>query len=385
MEHKRRLFSRIRFVIKAGLFTGATGLFVIALVFVYYFITLPSPQDLTNLQVPESTRIFDRTGKIVLYDVHGEYRRTVVPLEEIPDYMVYATIAAEDANFYRHFGFDFRGFVRAFIENIRKGKISQGGSTITQQFIKNAYLSPERTFTRKIKEVILAVELEIRYSKEQIITWYVNQVPYGSNAYGAEAAAQTFFGKKAINLTLAESALLAALPQAPTYYSPYGNNPDRLLVRKDYVLDRMYGLGYITTEKYEEAKQEELEFVQRSSSILAPHFVFYILEELEKTYGKNYLQSAGLQIRTSLDWELQSFIEEKALSRATFNEKNFNGENISAVVLDPHTGEILAMVGSRDYFDEDIDGNVNVSTRPRQPGSSFKPFVYAKAFENSGN
>jgi len=381
MEYPHRLFSIVKYGLKAGFVAGAVGFVLVGALFLYYFITLPSLESLSSLRVAESTKILDRTGEVVLYDVHGEYRRTIVPLENIPLQVVHATIAAEDANFYHHFGIDAKGILRSMIENIRGRRITQGGSTITQQFIKNAFLSSERTYTRKIKEAILAIELEIKYSKDQIMELYLNQVPYGSNAYGTAAAAQVFFGKTATDLTLAESATLAALPQAPTYYSPYGSHPEDLMNRKDYVLFRMNELGYISDEEYETAKEEEVEFISGSSSILAPHFVFYVLEELEKTYGKGYLQSAGLEIKTTLDWDLQSKAQELTKEQATYNETVFGGENASVVVLDPKEGHILAMVGSRDYFEEEIDGNVNVAIRPRQPGSSFKPFVYAKAFE----
>lgn len=381
MARLHRLSPQFTRSIKIFLALGGLVAFSAAAVFAYYFITLPSPEDLTGFRVPESTKIYDRTGKVVLYDVHGEYKRTVVAFDEIPSFAVYATLVAEDANFYHHFGIDLKGILRAAVANLRGRKIAQGGSTITQQFIKNAFLSSERTFTRKIKEVILAVELELRYSKDQILAWYLNQVPYGSNAYGLESAAKTFFKKPARELALAEAATLAALPQGPTYYSPYGNHPEELSARKNYILERMMKLGYINEIEFAEAKEEVVAFAKGTSLILAPHFVFYVLEELEKTYGKEYLQSAGLEIRTSLDWDLEQRAEKLTLEAAEQNSKIFGGENAAAVVLDARTGEILAMVGSRDYFDESVDGNVNVTTRPRQPGSSFKPFAYVKAFE----
>jgi len=244
------------------------------------------------------------------------------------------------------------------------------------------YLSPERTLSRKVKEVILAVELELKYSKEDILAFYLNAVPYGSNAYGIEAAAQTFFNKHASNLTLAESALLASLPKAPTYYSPLGNNPEKLQARQEYVLGRMHSLGYITTDELAAARAEEISYtLGEDTGIKAPHFVMYVREYLENGYGQESLKDAGFSVVTTLDWDLQQAAEEIVREWGDTNEKRFGAGNAALIAIDPASGHILAMVGSRDYYDVENDGNVNVTNRLRQPGSSFKPFGYAAAFQ----
>jgi 1A family penicillin-binding protein len=362
-------------------------------VFAYFAKDLPNPEEITERRVVESTKIYNRTGKILLYDVHGEEKRTIIPFKEIPQQVKNATLVIEDDNFYHHFGLDFKGIARAFLANLRGQKIAQGGSTITQQFIKNAILTPERTFTRKIKEAILAIEMEIKYSKDEIFDFYLNQVPYGSNAYGIEAAAQTFFNKSTKDLSIAESALLAALPQAPSYYSPYGSHFDELKARQEYILERMYKFGYITKEELNQAKEEDLEFAPVISTIKAPHFVMYVREYLEEKYGKEYMEKAGLKVYTTLDWDFQQFAEEIIAEEVEKNIKNYNAHNAALAAIDPKTGQILAMVGSKDYFAESLpkeckpgknclfEPNVNVTIRPRQPGSSFKPFAYATAFQ----
>ncbi len=367
-------------------------------VFAYFAKDLPNPEQITERRIIESTKIYDRTGKILLYDVHGEEKRTVIPFEEIPQQVKDATLVIEDDNFYHHFGLDWKGILRAAWANFRGQKIAQGGSTITQQFIKNAILTPERTFTRKIKEAILAIEMEIKYSKDEIFDFYLNQVPYGSNAYGIEAAAQTFFNKNAKDLTLAENALLAALPKAPSYYSPYGSHFDELKARQEYILERMNKFGYITKEEMEQAKQEELELTRAPSTFKAPHFVMYVQEYLGEKYGKEYMEKAGLKIYTTLDWDLQQIAEKTITEGVKRNIKNFNAHNGALVSIDPKTGQILAMVGSKDYWAEpspsgcvpggSVPGKtclfepyVNVTIRNRQPGSSFKPFAYATVFQ----
>lgn len=355
------------------------GLFVLLVVF--YSKDLPTPGTLQKRISSESTKILDRNGNL-LYAVHGEENRIILTPDQIPDKAKKATIAVEDKNFYKHFGLDFTGIIRATMYDLtHKGKRMQGGSTLTQQFVKNALLTPKRTFSRKVKEAILSVELEILYSKEQILTMYLNEIPYGSNAYGIEAAANTFFGKKAKDLDLGESALLAALPQAPTYYSPYGTHTDELLKRKNYVLDRMVSLGFATKEEAETAKGEKLAFVPRRESIQAPHFVMYVRELLAEQYGEKMVSSGGLKVTTTLDLEKQKMAQEIIDKWGPINLKKAKAQNAALVSVDPKTGQILAMVGSRDYFDTEIDGNVNVTLAKRQPGSSFKPIVYATAFK----
>lgn len=347
-------------------------------------VSLPSVQSFENRLVAESTKIYDRTGSVLLYDVHGSMRRTEVPLTEISPFIQNATVAIEDSTFYEHNGFRPLAFLRAILVNLglREGFRGQGGSTITQQVIKNTLLTKDKTPIRKAKEIVLALKLERIATKEEILAIYLNETSYGGTVYGAEEASKYFFGKSAKDVTLAEAAYLAALPQAPTRYSPHGNRRNELDGRKDLVLSRMHDQGYITDEEYEAASAEEVEFQPQSEAgIKAPHFVFYVRELLEEKYGADAVANEGLQVITTLDWDLQQKAEEIVSKRALENEKNFNAENAGLVAIDPKTGQVLAMVGSRGYFDEEIDGQVNVTISPRQPGSSFKPFVYAAAFE----
>jgi len=390
---KRKFKKTFKKIFVLVIWLGIIGFIGLIGVFAYFAKDLPNPEQITERRIVESTKIYDRTGKILLYDVHGEEKRTVIPFTEIPQQIKNATLVIEDDNFYHHFGIDFTGILRSFLRNIQGKTTLQGGSTITQQFIKNAILTPEKTYTRKIKEAILAIEMEIKYSKDEIFDFYLNQVPYGSNAYGIEAAAQTFFNKNAKDLTVAESALLASLTQAPSYFSPYGSHFDELKWRQEYILERMLNFGYITEEEFKEAKEEELKFTPVVSTIKAPHFVMYIKEYLEKKYGKEYIEKAGLIIHTTLDWDLQQLAEEIVFEGVNKNAKNFNAHNAALTAIDPKTGQILAMVGSKDYFGKTypencspgknclFEPNVNVNIRSRQPGSSFKPFAYAAAFQ----
>lgn len=340
---------------------------------------LPTPEGIARRVIPLSTKIYDRTGKTILYDIHGAERRTVIELKDMPDYLKWATITAEDRTFYEHKGFKFTSMLRALFVNLVQGGRVQGGSTITQQFIKNAIVGGEKSYLRKIKELILAYQIEKRFSKDEILKLYLNEIPYGSNAYGVEAAAQTFLGKSAHGLNLAESALLASLPKATTYYSPWGNHRDELIARQHYILDSLVELGYIKPTEAESAKKFEIKFQTRRENIIAPHFIFYIKELLAEKYGERTVEQGGLKIITTLDLDKQKMAEEVITASAKKN-LSFNAGNASLVALDVPTNQILAMVGSRDYFDDKIAGQVNVSTRPRQPGSSFKPIVYATAF-----
>lgn len=340
---------------------------------------LPTPDGIVRRTVPQSTKIYDRTGNHLLYDIHGEEKRTAVNLSDIPKSLINATLAAEDRDFYNHKGFRFTSMIRSVVINLLRGSKAQGGSTITQQFIKNAIFTNEKLYTRKIKEIILAYQIERKFSKDEILKLYFNEIPYGSNAYGAEAAAQTFFGKSVKDVSLAESALLAALTKGTTYYSPYGSHVDELIGRQHYILDTMATLGYTTKEEAETAKTESLNFKERRETITAPHFVFYIREQLAAKYGERLVEQGGLKIITSLDVDKQKFAEEAINNQVKSNADRFNANNASLVALDVPTNQILAMVGSRDWYDDTIDGQVNVATRPRQPGSSFKPVVYAEA------
>jgi len=337
---------------------------------------LPDPNNLMERQIPQSTKIYDRTGETILYEIHGDEKRTLVNLNEIPDYVKWATIAIEDKDFYKHGGFSLWAMFRTAVTNILTGR-KAGGSTLTQQFIKNAILSSEKTYTRKIKEIILAYKMEKKFAKDEILQMYLNEIPYGSTAYGVEAASQKYFGKSVKDVNLAEAAILAALPQAPSRYSA---NRDLLIERQHYILDLMKERGYIPEAKAEAAKQFKLEFKKQSDNIIAPHFVMYVKEMLGEKYGEKMIEQEGLKIYTTLDLYKQKIAEEVIAAQAEKNEKNYEATNAALISLDPKTGQILAMVGSRDYFNDEIDGQVNVTTSPRQPGSSLKPVVYAAAF-----
>lgn len=363
-------------VIGAGLFFGAATL-------AYITSTLPPVKEINNQVASESTKIYDRTGEVILYEIHGSQKRTTVPLEEIPEYVKNATISIEDANFYENPAFDWRGIMRAVWVNTIRGGTYQGGSTITQQLAKNIFLTPERTIIRKLKELVLAWNLEKFYSKDEILELYLNQVPYGSNVYGVEEASQFYFGKSVVDIGLNESAMLAALTKAPSYYSPWGENFDKLVDRKNVVLQRMYELGYISEKDMLAAKSSELNIADRfMSDIKAPHFSMFIQEYLNKKYGEAFVRSAGLEVITTLDWELEQIAEEAVKNGAARNSKLYKGENAALVAADPKTGQILAMVGSADYFNSEKEGNFNVAVQGlRQPGSAFKPFAYLTAFQ----
>ncbi|NBV76909.1 penicillin-binding protein [bacterium] len=346
------------------------------------FISIPSIDNFQNRRVAESTKIYDRTGTVLLYDVHGTMRRTAVPLSEIAESAKHASIAIEDATFYEHAGVRPLAFLRAVWVNLTTGGYTQGGSTITQQVVKNTLLTQDKNITRKIKEIILALKLERTYTKDQILETYLNEIPYGGTIYGIEEASQYFFGIAAKDLSVAQSAYLAALPQAPTRYSPYGSHRDELEKRKNLVLSRMRELGSLTGAEYEKALAEKVTFNEESDSgIKAPHFVFFVREYLETKYGADAVSNGGLQVITTIDYDLQKEAEEVVRRNALQNEKNFNAENAGLVAVNPKTGQILTMVGSRGYFDDGIDGKFNIATAYRQPGSAFKPFVYATAFE----
>ena len=375
---KRTTLLWILGIIIVGIF-----LFILASILLFAFIKIPTLEDFKERKVAESTRIYDRTGKVLLWEVHGEERRTVVRFEDISRNIKNATIAIEDSNFYSHHGISPLSLFRVIFLNLFQGKqVGSGGSTITQQLVKNTLLTREQTLIRKVKEIIIAIKLESAYSKDDILNLYLNEIPYGSNTYGIESAAQNFFGISASDVSLAQAAYLAALPQAPTRYSPYGNNRKDLEARKDLVLERMRTLRYISTEEYESAKKEKITFIpQRRHGLLAPHFVMYVREMLNEKYGEDVVEQGGLEVITSLDAGLQAKAEEIVARRAPDMQKSFNASNVALTAIDPKTGHILAMVGSRDYFDINNDGNFNVTLARRQPGSAFKPIVYATAFK----
>lgn len=377
---RRRRGQRLRRLILIGTLAALGVGAALAVAAAVALKNLPSPEDLFQRRIIQSTKIYDRSGAVLLYEIHGEEKRTVIPSGEIPDAVKRATIAAEDANFYRHGGLDFRGIARALITDIASRDFRQGGSTITQQLVKNSFLGHERTIRRKLKEALLAISLETRLSKDEILNLYLNQIPYGSNAYGIEAAAQTFFGRHAAELSAGESALLAALPKAPSYYSPYGQHKDELLARKNRILDRMAELGHLSPEEAGRARAEELRFLPATKNIRAPHFVMYVRDYLVERYGETEVEEGGLVVTTTLDWKWQEEAERLVAEGAQKNEALIQAKNMALVAVDPKSGDILAMVGSRDYFDIANDGNFNVATALRQPGSAFKPFVYAAAF-----
>ena len=361
---------------------AALGLFIIGFLIIWVStLQLPDFKLFTERKIQSSTKIYDRTGQILLYDTNKDMRRTVISYEDMGIDVKNATVAIEDSNFYQHSGISIKAILRAVWADLRGQKV-QGGSTLTQQVIKETLLNSEKTITRKVKEWILAIKLERSMSKEDILALYLNEAPYGGNIYGIEEASQLFFGKKPIDLSLAESAYLAAIPNSPTYYSPYGKNKAKLDERKNLVLKRMLDLSFIKQDAYQKALAEKVNFLPpQPVNIAAPHFVFFIEDYIQKKYGPDALDTGGLKIVSTLDYDLQKKAEAIALTMAKQNEVSWNGKNTGIVVIDPKTGQILAMVGSRDYFDKTVDGNFNVTTALRQPGSSFKPIVYAEAFK----
>jgi len=383
---KKKNLRRFFFLVKQiflGAFDASIFLLILAICCCFYFyIKTPIP-DLYNRQINQTTILYDRTGEHVLYEIHGEENRKVLAHEEIPDVVRIATIAAEDDRFYDHSGIDIFSILRAMKVNIDNKEILQGGSTITQQLARNAYLTREKTWIRKIKETFLALKIEKKYTKDEILDFYLNEVPYGANAYGIETAAETFFGKSAKDLILDEAAFLAALPKAPSGLSPYEKNRDQLIKRQKKILNRIAELELATNQKVVEALLADTMSKVKPifHPILAPHFVFYVRNELENKYGKDFVESGGLKVYTSLDYEMQKGAEDLIKNAALVNEQRFRASNSSLIAIDPKSGEILTMVGSRDYFDEKIDGQVNVSIQLRQPGSAFKPIVYSAAFE----
>lgn len=350
-----------------------------ALTWQYILKDLPSPESLATRNVQVSTKIYDRNG-ILLYKIFKEKNRTPIKLDDIPAHTKLATLAIEDSEFYDHIGFSIKGILRATIRNIKRGELS-GGSTITQQLVKNALLSSEKTIIRKLREIVLSIQVELTYSKDEILEMYLNEVAYGGTSYGIQEASQMYFGKDARELTLAESALLAGLPKSPTTYSPFGPNPEAAETRQKEVLKLMYINGYITRDEQEKAENEKLKFAENKIDIKAPHFVMYVREKLEEKYGKELVEKGGLNVTTTLDYRIQK-LAETVVKEEVESLKNLNVRNGAAVVLNPQTGEVLAMVGSKNYFDKENDGNVNVTTSLRQPGSSIKLINYAHALSN---
>lgn len=415
------------FAISIGILIAGSIILLVILIAILS-IGLPDVHNLDKLMGAQSTTIYDREGN-VLYVKHGGENRQYVTYEQISKNIVDATVSIEDEQFWTHSGFNPIGILRATLSNVTNLRASQGGSTITQQYVKNTFLSSEKSIIRKLKELILAVELEQTYDKKKIMEMYLNKIPYGNNAYGVEKATQTYFNKHAKDLDLAESTILASLPKSPSHYNPYGPRlysqvtkqftPDELQQRKitqesdlnpdeydmgligkniklddthfayiqgrtDLVLKSMSKLGYITDQQKNSALKElqSIKINEYHDQIKHPHFVFYILDQLEQKYGKELVESGGLKVYTTLDPKLQDFAEQAVADGAKTNEQKFNAKNAALVAIDPKTGQVLSMVGSRYYWDKNIDGAVNVADQYRQPGSSFKPFVYSQLFLN---
>jgi penicillin-binding protein 1C len=364
---------------KAGLFIWFFSVSLILGLLFYFFKDIPSPTKLTQNSFPVSTKIYSRDHKL-LFEIYSEQNRTPIKLEDVPDIVKQATIAIEDKDFYKHQGLALKGITRATYNIVFKKNL-QGGSTITQQLIKTTLLTPERTIKRKVREAGLAFLTEIIYSKDKILEMYLNHIPYGGTAYGIEEASQAYFGKPASKLNLAEASLLAGLPQAPTKFSPFGANPELTKVRQKQVLSRMIEDQYITQEQADEAFKQELNFIPQITNIKAPHFVMYVKNLLVEKYGTKMVEQGGLRVSTSLDLDLQEFAEATVASEVA-KLKNMNVSNGATLITKPSTGEVLAMVGSRNYFDQEIDGNVNITTSLRQPGSSIKPINYAAGLLN---
>lgn len=377
---KMRVMSIAATVVIAGvLLATASGVGAV----VYFSKDLPSPDRLTEREIAQTTKIYSRQGDL-LYEIFDEEKRTLITLDQIPEHLKQATLSAEDADFYKHSGFDVMGILRSAYYMISSGQIQGGGSTITQQLVKNVFLSPERTFTRKLKEVILAMQLEAKFSKDEILQMYFNEVGYGGNYYGVGAASEGYFGKAVADLTLEEAAFLAGLPQSPSIYSPRSGDPELALARYELVLDLMNRFGYLTEEQANTAKEVDVLAAVKplDANIRAPHFVFYVRQELMKQFGEKTVEQGGLKVTTTLDMGKQIIAEEEVrfqLDRLAQRKANVN--NQALVSVNPKTGEVLSMVGSADYFNEEIDGEVNVTLARRQPGSAIKPIVYIRGLQ----
>ncbi len=391
-----KLFKSFSFRLILAVLVGFFGIFAMvsmagASYILYVNSTLPTYEELVNRDVPESSKIYSRDGTL-LYEFHGEYKRTRVDLDRIPESLKEATLAIEDKDFYRHGAISLTGIGRALMANYKTKEINQGGSTITQQFAKNALLDRKKLYSRKIREVLLAYKIESHFSKDEILELYLNEIPYGRNAYGAEAAAQVYFNKSAGELNLAESAYLAALPQAPSLYSPVANL-EGLTARRDLILDQMLKQGYITELEKHQAQNTPVAFREARTDILAPYFVQMIQNYLTDKYGNEFLREGGLRVYTTLDLRLQGIAEQVVKEGAEINKTKYGAYNAALVAVEPSSGKILAMAGGKDYFGKSepagcrpgvnckFEPNVNVGTSDRQPGSSIKPMAYVTAFQ----
>ena len=365
MKHFSTVYNRKRIVFFA----------VLILFSLWLFWGIPLPTKLSSPDIPVSTKLFDRNGKLI-YEIYAGTRRSPVNLDELPDYIKNSTISIEDKDFYKHYGFSFTGIVRSIYKIITRGKV-EGGSTLTQQLVKNALLTPERTIRRKAREFFLTMMVEGIYSKNQILEMYLNQIPYGSTAYGIESASELYFNKPAKDLTLAEGTLIAGLPQSPTRYSPFGAHPELAKERQKEVLKQMVLNKYLSQEEADKTLRAELKYAEIKAPV-APHFALWVKDQLVEKYGEKLVEQGGLRVTTTLDLDLQEFAQ-TAVATEVAKLKNQKVGNGATIVTHPSTGEILAMVGSKDYFAKDEDGKVNVILAKRQPGSSIKPINYALA------
>lgn len=379
-SHRKRKFRQIKSIILliASLILIAIGIGALWVA----TLKIPDLSSFQNRKIVESTKIYDRTGNVLLYDTGTNTKATFAPLSAISPDIQKGTIAIEDSNFYNNIGIEPSSVLRAILANFLSGNYSQGASTITQQVIKNSLLTTDKTVTRKIKEWILAIKLTRAMTKDQILEIYLNESPYGGTVYGVEQASQTFFGKPAKDISLAQSAYLAAIPKAPTYYSPYGAHRDALDARQKQVLNKMLSLGMITADDFKKAQAEKVQFLTKNSEgIRAPHFVMYVRDYLVQQYGEEAVSSGGLKVKTTLDFDMQQKAEDVIKKFAPSIAETYNASNAAMVAIDPKTGDILTMVGSKDYFSRTIEGNFNVALAKRQPGSTFKPFVYSTLFK----
>ena len=361
---------------------GVLGVFLLSFIILYAYVAkdLPSVVNLDDRKVIQSTQIYDRTGQELLYEISGNENRTIISKEEIPDILKQAFISIEDQEFYKHWGVRPTAIIRAAFQNITGKGVGGGGSTITQQFVKNALLTSDRSLMRKVREAILAIQIEQKYSKDEIIAFYLNEIPFGGNIYGVEAASQSFFGKKPNELEAYQADMMAEIIQRQTFYSHYGNNFDKLEARQQFVLLKMKEQGYITEEVYNQQKEQKLVIKPFAQNIKAPHFVFYVREKLAEKFGEEALEQGGLKVQTTLDWNLQQIAEKVVKEEVEKTRSRYDTQNAALGAIDPTNGDILAMVGSKDYFNTKEDGNVNVLTTQQSPGSSIKPLVYAQAF-----
>ena len=382
VKSRKRRAKIISFLAAGVLFLVLFGVITVFSVIAFFSRDLPSPEKLSTRKIAESTKIYSRDG-VLLYEIYGDERRTLVSLDDIPEYLKQATIAVEDKDFYSHEGFDMGGILRSAYRIITGTRL-EGGSTITQQVVKNTLLSPERTYSRKIKELILSIELERKYTKDEILQMYFNESPYGGQAWGVGAAAEMYFGKDVKDLTLAEATLIAGLPQAPSLYSPCGAYPENAKKRQEVVLSLMVKNGYITKQQKDEVLAQDPKVVcygYSAKDIKAPHFVLFVKNQLTEMFGEKMVEQGGLRVYTTLDWKAQQVLEEEAKKQIDYlQSQSANASQAGVITVDPKTGQILGMVGSVDYFDKEHDGNVNVILAERQPGSSIKPITYLTAF-----